>query len=216
MQRHGDANLNLLQFLIVEIWKFLPVKTSMLFSRVHLLWKCKIWQRKTLLQKSCNGNWQSFPVNSSSVCAGWNECLAEIWGDNGRALVPVPGEQVVAALCRHWQLVFQCYLLPMLPSPSCTASVGSVAETGKLKYLSRKPTSNRSAHPSLHWTCWDHRLQDSYQLRYPARTAPGECGHGSKHSAILQHQRGVGSTAVRAQQRDCSHSCKVQTDLLHK
>lgn len=104
------------------------------------------------------------------------------WGADGESSV-----------CRHWQVILLRYLLPMLPSPSCTASVDFVAENRKLKYLSRKPTSNRSAHPFLHWTCWDHKLRDSYQLRYPARTARGEYGHGSKHSAILEHQRSVGA-----------------------
>lgn len=130
---------------------------------------------------------------------------AILWGAHGESSV-----------CRHWWLILQPYFLPMLPSPSCTASVGFVAETRKLKYLSHKPTSNRSAHPFLHWTCWDHRLRDSCQLRYPAGTAQGEYGHGSKHSATLEHQRSVGSTAVRTRQQDCRNNCEVQIDLLDK
>lgn len=106
--------------------------------------------------------------------------------------MPGTGKQMVRALSlqglRGYFVLF---------SPSCTVLMDFVAENRKLKYLSHKPTSNRSAHPFLHWTCWDHKLPDSYQLRYPVKTVQVEYDRGSKHSVILKHQRSMVSTTVR-------------------
>lgn len=116
--------------------------------------------------------------------------------------MPGTRKQMVRALILQGLRGYSVVFLPLLFPLPCALPMDFVAETRKPKYLSHRPTLNRSAHPFLHWTCWDHKLPGSYQLHYPVKTVPVERGYGSKHSVVLEYQRSVVSTAARTSKQD--------------